>query len=88
MESTPQTPIEELSFKQANIELEHIVRALESGDLELEEALDRYSRGVKLLADLHKRLENAEQQVQVLLDQDQASVPDTTTAPSTAFINE
>ena len=40
--------IEDMSFKEASIELEQIVRSLENGDLELEESLSRYARGVEL----------------------------------------
>lgn len=82
-------PIEELSFKEASVELEQVVRSLESGDLELEDALERYARGVELLKSLRGRLVKAEQKVQVLLDASDPTVtPDTTAAPSTAFINE
>ena len=82
-------PIEELSFKEASIELEHIVRSLEAGDLELEESLERYQRGVDLLRSLRERLAHAEQKVQVLLDasKDDAELPDTTSAPSKAFLD-
>lgn len=76
-----ETPIEELSFKEASIELEQVVRSLESGDLELEDALARYARGVELLKSLRERLTNAEQKVKVLLDTTSEVVaPDTTTA--------
>lgn len=83
-------PIDELTFKEASIELEQVVRSLEGGDLELEDALARYARGVELLASLRKRLSEAEQKVQVLLDatDDASPAPDTTAAPSTAFIGE
>lgn len=83
-------PVESLTFKEASIELEQIVRSLEAGDLELEDSLARYQRGVELLKSLRERLASAEQKVQVLLDaSDGASVaPDTTSAPSQAFINE
>ncbi len=79
-----------MTFKEASIELEQIVRALESGDLELEESLDRYSRGVELLKSLRERLASAEQKVRVLLDatDENAATTDTSSAPSTAYINE
>lgn len=78
-----ETPVEELSFKEASIELEQVVRSLESGDLELEDALARYARGVELLKSLRERLTNAEQKVKVLLDTTSEVVaPDTTTATS------
>lgn len=78
-----ETPVEELSFKEASIELEQVVRSLESGDLELEDALARYARGVELLKSLRERLANAEQKVKVLLDTTSEVVaPDTTAATS------
>ena len=79
-----------MTFKEASIELEQIVRALESGDLELEDSLERYSRGVELLKSLRERLANAEQKVRVLLDatDENATTTDTSSAPSTAYINE
>ncbi|MBR3316384.1 MAG: exodeoxyribonuclease VII small subunit [Atopobiaceae bacterium] len=81
--------IDEMTFRDASTELEQIVRSLEAGDLELEVALDRYARGVELLNSLRGRLADAEQRVRVLLDASQEVVaPDTTAAPSTAYINE
>ncbi len=82
--------IDEMTFKEASIELEKIVRSLEAGDLELEESLERYSRGVELLKSLRTRLTEAEQKVRVLLDatDEDAKVTDTQSAPSTAYINE
>lgn len=89
-DKTEEKKIEDMSFKEASIELERIVRSLESGDLELEDSLERYSRGVEILKSLRERLANAEQKVQVLLDatNEDAPVTDTTSAPSTAYINE
>ncbi len=59
--------VEELSYKEASIELEGIIRSLESGDLELEESLEGYTRGVELLKSLRGRLAEAEQKVSVLM---------------------
>ena len=81
--------LEKMSFREASTELEQIVRSLESGDLELEDALACYERGVALLTSLRERLNGAEQKVRVLLDASQEVVaPDTTAAPSTAFLGE
>lgn len=63
-----ETPVAGLTFREASVELEQIVRALESGDLELEAALAQYARGVELLSSLRGRLNDAEQQVRVLMD--------------------
>ena len=83
-------PVDEMTFKEASVELEQIVRALESGELELEESLERYGRGVELLKSLRERLSTAEQKVRVLLyaTDENAPVTDTASAPSTAYINE
>lgn len=59
----------DLTFKQGMDELERIVRSLESGDMELEESLELYAKGVKLLGVLQGKLDAAEQQVQVLMGQ-------------------
>lgn len=73
--------VEDLTFKEASVELERVVRQLEGGDLELEDALERYARGVELVRSLRERLNNAEQKVQVLLDStSEVAVPDTTDA--------
>lgn len=82
--------IEEMTFKEVSIELEQIVRQLESGDLELEDSLALYARGVELLKSLRERLAGAEQKVRVLLDatDENAATTDTASAPSTAYINE
>lgn len=66
---------EDLTFKQGMDELEHIVSSLESGDLELEQSLEKYARGVELLGALQGKLDAAEQQVQVLMGQ-LAQAPD------------
>ena len=41
-----QTNVDELSYREASTELEHIIRNLESGDMELEASLKSYTRGV------------------------------------------
>ena len=82
--------IDQMTFKEASIELEQIVRQLESGDLELEDSLALYARGVELLKSLRERLAGAEQKVRVLLDatDENAATTDTASAPSTAYIIE
>ena len=62
-----QKKIEDLTYKEASQELERIIRSLESGDMELEESLESYTRGVELLKSLRTRLSEAEQKVSVLL---------------------
>lgn len=58
-----------MTYREATAELEQVVRALESNQLELEESLGLYKRGVELLASLRARLADAEQQVSALMGQ-------------------
>lgn len=73
---------ENVTFREGMTELEAIVRLLESGTLELEESLEKYTEGVALLAELQKRLAQAEQRVEVLMgeleDAPEDAVQDTT----------
>ena len=64
---TDQVPAEDVSFGDGLAELERIVASLESGELDLEESLTRYERGVALLRQLQARLTDAQQRVTVLL---------------------
>lgn len=58
---------ENLSFGDALKELEDIVRLLEGGQLELEESLAKYERGVALIRTLQDKLNTAELKVTTLL---------------------
>jgi exodeoxyribonuclease VII small subunit len=65
--STDQVLPEEISFGDALAELELIVRELEGGQLELEESLARYERGVSLLRACKAKLGEAQQRVTALI---------------------
>lgn len=56
----------EPGFEPAMAELEKLVNEMESGKLTLEDSLAAYKRGAELLAFCRTRLEDAQQQVQVL----------------------
>ncbi len=51
--------------------------SLESGELDLEESLTRYERGVALLKQLQGRLTDAQQRVTVLLGELESEAADT-----------
>ena len=53
-------------FESAMAELEKIVADMEAGKLSLEDSLASYKRGAELLSFCRSRLEDAQQQVQVL----------------------
>lgn len=57
----------EMRFSDSLAELESIVTALESGQLDLEDSLERYERGVALLRACQTRLAEAEQRVTMLM---------------------
>ncbi len=61
------TEVGNLSFKEGLEELVAIVRSLESNQIELEQSIESYERGVALLASLQKRLNEAQQKVTVLM---------------------
>ncbi len=73
------TPLDQLSFREAMQELDTTVNCLESNTLELEESLVAYERGVALLSDLKARLNDAQQKVDVLMGQLDVPTDDTTT---------
>lgn len=58
---------ESMTFGAALAELEEIVKALESGQLELEDSLGRYERGVSLLRACRAKLADAQQRVTMLV---------------------
>lgn len=59
-ENAKQQKAEELSYEQAFAELEHIVEALESGDLSLEESMAQFERGQALAERCAQLLDQAE----------------------------
>jgi exodeoxyribonuclease VII small subunit len=61
------TSPDELTFGSALKELDQIVAALEGGQLELEDSLGRYERGVSLLRALQAKLADAQQKVTMLV---------------------
>ena len=72
-------PIEEMTCREAMSELEGIVGVLEGNTLELEDSLKSYERGVALLAALKKRLNVAQQKVDVLMGELEAGANDAAT---------
>lgn len=66
-EEVTATEVGNLSFKEGLDELAVIVRSLESNQIELEQSIESYERGVALLASLQKRLNEAQQKVTVLM---------------------
>jgi exodeoxyribonuclease VII small subunit len=57
-------------FEKALKELEALVERMEAGDLSLEESLKDFERGVALTRACQKALAEAEQKVQILLNEE------------------
>ena len=60
--------IENLSFEESLVELEVIVQNLEQGDLNLEESMTLFERGLHLSQHNQEKLKGAEQQINILLE--------------------
>ena len=58
------------NFEEQLNELQEIVNKLESGNVPLEDALNEFQAGVKLSRELEKKLNDAEQTVDKLVDKD------------------
>ena len=71
--------ISELSFPEDMADHDQVVASLEGNGLELEDSLKQYERGIGLLASLKSRLDEAQQKVEVLMGQLDASADDATT---------
>lgn len=56
-------------FEKALEELEDLVTAMEEGEMSLEESLQAFEKGIKLTRECQGALKQAEQKVQVLLDE-------------------
>jgi len=62
------------SFEKAISDLEKIVKALESGDLPLEKALEKFEAGIKLSRYCSETLNAAEQRVTLLMEDENGNV--------------
>lgn len=58
------------SFEKAIGDLEKIVKALESGDLSLEKALEKFEAGIQLSRYCNEMLDEAEKRVTLLMSDD------------------
>lgn len=63
----PMTAKQKDSFEAALAELEKLVTVLEKGDLPLEKTLEQFERGIALTRRCQQELQQAEQKVEILL---------------------
>jgi exodeoxyribonuclease VII small subunit len=76
------------SFEQALTRLDEIVHLLEEGNLGLNEALERYEEGVKLLRQSYELLQRAERKIELLSGIDAEGNPLTQPFDDTATYNK
>ncbi len=66
-----ETAIDKMTFEDAMVELETIVRNLETGQTKLDDSIKSYERGVALKKHCEKRLNDARLKIEkITLDQD------------------
>ena len=64
---------ENMLYEDAMNELQEIVLTLESGNLSLNDALKHFERGISLSRSNHEKLQNAQQQVSILMQQNDSA---------------
>jgi exodeoxyribonuclease VII small subunit len=64
---------ENMQYEEAIVELEQIVSHLEQGELPLEDALKQFERGISLARSNSQKLQKAQQQVAILMQNDTQS---------------
>ena len=67
--ATRKESAETFNFEQSLEQLEELVSAMEDGELSLEDSLAAFETGIKLTRECQSALREAEQKVQVLLDE-------------------
>ncbi len=58
-----------LDFEESLGALEALVQKMEQGDMSLEQSLEAFEQGVRLTRECQQRLQQAEQRVQLLMEQ-------------------
>ena len=60
----------ELTFEENIIELENIVKELESGNVNLDDAINKFTEAIKIAKKCDEKLKNAEENVNKILNED------------------
>ena len=64
----------EKKFEEAIIELEGIIKQLESGELSLDDSMEKFKQGVELANVCNKKLEQAEKSITQLIENTDGTV--------------
>ena len=65
----------ELNFEAAIEQIQEIAQQFDEGELGLDESLEQFEIGVRLLRQCHAKLDRAEQKIKVLTDVDSEGMP-------------
>ena len=60
---------EKLNFENALNDLETLIEKMEAGELSLEESLKNFEQGISLARQCQEALKDAEQKIQILIEQ-------------------
>ncbi len=60
----------EVKFEEQVKELEKLINELESGETDLDESIEKYSKAMKLVKECDKKLKNIEEQVNKIVTED------------------
>lgn len=71
----PHEDIDKMSFEEAMRELETIVQRLESGEIDLEESIEIYSRGNRLKQHCEAKLKAAQSKVEKIVGTGESGQP-------------
>ena len=60
-----------IRFEEAMLDLEEVVKKLETGEVPLEDAISLYKKGMELSSFCHEKLQNAEKQLITIIDKNE-----------------
>lgn len=64
------TKEKEMKFEDKIKELEEIINELESGEIDLDLSIEKYTRAMKLVNECDERLKNIEEQINKIVNED------------------
>ncbi len=68
------TEKKKITFEGALARLEQIVAQIEEGEVSLEESIEKYAEGIKLIKQCRTILDGAEKKIQILAEADDGSL--------------
>lgn len=63
-----------IRFEEAMLDLEEVVKKLETGEVPLEDAISLYKKGMELSSFCHEKLQNAEKQLITIIDKNENKI--------------